>query len=157
MQNSDKIWQLVDTRREAYEALSDRVWEIPEIAYTEYRSVAEHRRMLDEEGFSRESAVNALNQQGRRTNWDVVSELMSLTREQHLAECRAILQEACSLPGELGQYELLTEGAVCQVLVNRYEREPLARQRWIAHYGATCVVCGFNFGAVYGYLRQNPM
>jgi aminobenzoyl-glutamate utilization protein B len=51
MQNSQKIWQLVDARREAYEALSDRIWEMPEICYTEYRSVAEHRAMLEEEGF----------------------------------------------------------------------------------------------------------
>lgn len=51
MQNSEKIWQLVDARKDAYEALSDRVWEIPEIAYTEYGSVAEHRVMLEEEGF----------------------------------------------------------------------------------------------------------
>ena len=51
MQNSEKIWQLVDARKDAYEALSDRVWEMPEIAYTEYRSVAEHRAMLEQEGF----------------------------------------------------------------------------------------------------------
>jgi aminobenzoyl-glutamate utilization protein B len=51
VQNSEKIWQLVDVRREAYEALSDRVWEMPELAYTEYRSVAEHRAMLEQEGF----------------------------------------------------------------------------------------------------------
>jgi aminobenzoyl-glutamate utilization protein B len=51
MQNSDKIWQFVDARREAYEALSDRVWETPEICYAEFRSVAEHRAMLAEEGF----------------------------------------------------------------------------------------------------------
>jgi aminobenzoyl-glutamate utilization protein B len=51
MQNSERIWQLVDTRKDAYEALSDRVWETPEICYTEYRSVAEHRAMLAEEGF----------------------------------------------------------------------------------------------------------
>jgi aminobenzoyl-glutamate utilization protein B len=51
MQNSEKIWQLVDTRKEAYEALSDRVWGMPEIAYTEYRSMAEHRAMLEQEGF----------------------------------------------------------------------------------------------------------
>ena len=51
MQNSEKIWELVDARKEAYEALSDRVWEMPEICYTEYRSVAEHRAMLEEEGF----------------------------------------------------------------------------------------------------------
>src|SRR5690242_3747932 len=51
MQNSDKIWQLVDARKDAYEALSDRVWETPEICYTEVRSLAEHRAMLEQEGF----------------------------------------------------------------------------------------------------------
>ena len=51
MQNSDKVWQLVDARKEAYEALSDRVWETPELAYAEYASVAEHRAMLEREGF----------------------------------------------------------------------------------------------------------
>ena len=51
MQNAAKIWQLVDARKEAYEALSDRVWETPEIAYTEYASAAEHRAMLEQEGF----------------------------------------------------------------------------------------------------------
>src|SRR4026209_2573206 len=34
-----------------YEALSDRVWGMPELAYTEYRSMAEHRAMLEQEGF----------------------------------------------------------------------------------------------------------
>ncbi len=51
MKNSQPIWQHVDARREAYEALSDRVWAMPEICYTEYRSVEEHRAMLVEEGF----------------------------------------------------------------------------------------------------------
>src|SRR6516162_7883999 len=51
MRNSEAIWQLVDARRHAYEALSDRVWETPEIAYAEYRSAAEHRAMLVAEGF----------------------------------------------------------------------------------------------------------
>src|ERR1700730_16785031 len=51
MHNSEKVWRLVDARRDAYEALSDRVWGMPEIAYTEYRSMAEHRAMLEQEGF----------------------------------------------------------------------------------------------------------
>jgi aminobenzoyl-glutamate utilization protein B len=51
MRNTERIWQLVDSRKDAYEALSDRVWEMPEIAYTEYRSMAEHRAMLEQEGF----------------------------------------------------------------------------------------------------------
>jgi aminobenzoyl-glutamate utilization protein B len=51
MQNSEKIWQLVDARKDAYEALSDRIWEMPEICYSEFRCVAEHRAMLEQEGF----------------------------------------------------------------------------------------------------------
>jgi aminobenzoyl-glutamate utilization protein B len=51
MQNSDKIWQLVDAKRTEFVALSDRIWGMPEIAYTEYRSVAEHTAMLQAQGF----------------------------------------------------------------------------------------------------------
>ncbi|MFE0753627.1 M20 family metallopeptidase [Inquilinus sp. NPDC058860] len=51
MQNSDKIWQLVDAKRTEFEGLSDRIWGMPEIAYTEYRSVAEHTAMLRAQGF----------------------------------------------------------------------------------------------------------
>src|SRR5271154_368719 len=51
MENTEQIWRLVDNKREEFEALSDRVWEMPEIAYTEYRSVAEHRAELERQGF----------------------------------------------------------------------------------------------------------
>ncbi|WP_127113850.1 amidohydrolase [Shimia sediminis] len=50
-QNTDRIWDLVEQRRDAYIGLSDRVFDSPEIAYTETRSVEEHRRMLETEGF----------------------------------------------------------------------------------------------------------
>ena len=51
MQNSERIWQLVDLRKDQYEALSDRIWDAPEIAYNEYTAVAEHKAMLEAEGF----------------------------------------------------------------------------------------------------------
>jgi aminobenzoyl-glutamate utilization protein B len=51
MQNSEEIWRLVDAKKEDFEALSDRVWGMPEIAYTEHRSVAEHLAMLEAQGF----------------------------------------------------------------------------------------------------------
>ncbi|GAK69505.1 aminobenzoyl-glutamate utilization protein B [Agrobacterium rubi TR3 = NBRC 13261] len=51
MQNSEPIWDFVDQHRPEFEALSDRVWGMPEIAYTEYSSVAEHTTMLREQGF----------------------------------------------------------------------------------------------------------
>jgi aminobenzoyl-glutamate utilization protein B len=51
MQNEEQIWRLVDTKREEYIALSDRIWDMPEIAYNEYQSCAEHTKMLEAEGF----------------------------------------------------------------------------------------------------------
>ena len=43
-----------------------------------------------------------------------------------------------------------TEGATSKVTVNRYERDRRARQCCIEHWGTTCQICGFDFGATYG-------
>lgn len=60
--------------------------------------------------------------------------------------------EAGVLPEEeFGPYH---EGAVRQVTVNAYERDPDARRCCIQHYGTTCCVCGFNFGVTYGTLGE---
>jgi predicted HNH restriction endonuclease len=42
------------------------------------------------------------------------------------------------------------EGAAVRVLVNRYERHREAREECIAHHGAACSVCRFDFSRVYG-------
>jgi 5-methylcytosine-specific restriction protein A len=44
------------------------------------------------------------------------------------------------------------EGAVSQVLVNRYERDPRNRKAAIALHGKICMACGFDFQEVYGDL-----
>jgi predicted HNH restriction endonuclease len=46
--------------------------------------------------------------------------------------------------------EPLIEGVHKSVWVTVYERNPVARQQCIAHYGTTCYVCGFSFGETYG-------
>ncbi|MEM7425263.1 MAG: amidohydrolase [Pseudomonadota bacterium] len=51
MQNSDTIWDNVEQHRDAFIGLADRVFDIPETLYNEYRSVAEHRSMLEAQGF----------------------------------------------------------------------------------------------------------
>src|ERR1051325_7265160 len=51
MDNSEEIWRLVDARKDAFEALSDRIWGMPELQYAERRSVAEHIKELEREGF----------------------------------------------------------------------------------------------------------
>lgn len=50
MKNSDRIWDLVEDRREAYRALANRVFDTPEIAYTEYASADAHEEQLRAEG-----------------------------------------------------------------------------------------------------------
>ena len=51
MQNSDAIWTHVDQHKEAFIGLSDRVFDMPETLYGEFRSVAEHKAMLNAQGF----------------------------------------------------------------------------------------------------------
>ncbi|MGG5809651.1 M20 family metallopeptidase [Falsiroseomonas sp. CW058] len=51
MRNDEQVWRLVDERRDAYAALSDKVWGTPELCYAEHRSAAEHVAMLEAEGF----------------------------------------------------------------------------------------------------------
>ena len=57
MQNSEQIWTLVDAKREAFTALSDRVWGMPETCYTEHRSAAEHLAEMQRQGFRITEAV----------------------------------------------------------------------------------------------------
>ena len=57
MQNTDRIWQLVDQHGEAFIALSDRVWGMPELNFQETRSAAEHVAMLEAQGFRVETGV----------------------------------------------------------------------------------------------------
>jgi 5-methylcytosine-specific restriction protein A len=54
------------------------------------------------------------------------------------------------LPEEVADDEAIYEGAVRQISVNAYERNPEARRKCIAHYGTSCSVCDFDFGKVYG-------
>jgi aminobenzoyl-glutamate utilization protein B len=51
MDNRSDIWRGVDTIKARFIALSDRVWGMPEVCYTEARSSAEHRAELRHQGF----------------------------------------------------------------------------------------------------------
>jgi predicted HNH restriction endonuclease len=111
--------------------------------------------MCDEAGVPRHNSENPLTglphgQAGRRTNWDMVSHYSGVSREQHLHECKLIIQESGSWPDEISDNTTHVEGARRSVLVNAYERDPVARQKCIDHFGAACVICGFDFGIVFG-------
>src|SRR3954451_11586597 len=47
----DEIARRVDARAADYCALSDRIWDMPELAFEEHRSVEEQIALLEREGF----------------------------------------------------------------------------------------------------------
>ncbi|MGO4735561.1 M20 family metallopeptidase [Bosea sp. 2KB_26] len=51
MDNRNDLWRQVDASKERFIALSERVWGMPEVCYTEERSVAEHVAELRHQGF----------------------------------------------------------------------------------------------------------
>jgi 5-methylcytosine-specific restriction protein A len=59
------------------------------------------------------------------------------------------------LPTEEKHPESFVEGSTYSITVNRYERDPAARKACIAHYGAECSVCGFDFEAFYGVIGED--
>lgn len=58
------------------------------------------------------------------------------------------------IPEELPETdsELYTEGLKKSIIVNSYERNPIARKKCIEHWGLNCSVCNFNFYDYYGEL-----
>ena len=52
MDNRNDLWRHVDANKERLIALSDRVWGMPEVCYTEKRSVAEHIAELKHQGLA---------------------------------------------------------------------------------------------------------
>ena len=51
MDNRSEIWRDVDAIKARFIDLSDKVWSMPEVCYTEARSSAEHLAELRHQGF----------------------------------------------------------------------------------------------------------
>ncbi|MDF2857538.1 MAG: hypothetical protein K0Q87_3389 [Neobacillus sp.] len=50
----------------------------------------------------------------------------------------------------VGEHNTYIEGATKQIVVNAYERNPIARKDCIKSLGFKCIICGFDFGEFYG-------
>jgi 5-methylcytosine-specific restriction protein A len=69
--------------------------------------------------------------------------------------CLSLLLSALDVE-RVGEEEAgLPEGARTQVLVNKYERNPVNRYRCIQHHGHVCWVCDFQFRSTYGLLGED--
>ena len=57
-------------------------------------------------------------------------------------------------PDEVDENATHIEGAVQRVLVSRYERDPVAREKALRHHGLSCQVCDFDFQKFYGAIGE---
>ena len=69
---------------------------------------------------------------------------------------RLNIESSILLPGEddLGKGKFL-EGKSKKVIVNKFERNPVAREKCVDHYGYKCAVCDFDFETKYGEIGIN--
>jgi aminobenzoyl-glutamate utilization protein B len=99
MTSDDEIWHLIEARRDAFFALSDRIWDRPELNYQENFSAAEHAALLEREGFRVTRALAGIptavmGEAGR--DGPVIAllgefdALPGLSQEAGIAECRPI-------------------------------------------------------------------
>ncbi|MBE6333564.1 MAG: HNH endonuclease [Bacteroidales bacterium] len=58
-------------------------------------------------------------------------------------------------PIELTDTLLIREGAVKSIMVNKYERNQIARKKCIDVYGYSCAVCGIDFVEKYGEIGKD--
>ncbi|MGA2531235.1 MAG: HNH endonuclease [Acidimicrobiales bacterium] len=68
---------------------------------------------------------------------------------------RTVSPEEPLIPEEIHPDETFPEGGATSIVVNRYERDPRARQACIDKWGYSCAVCNFSFEARYGELGKN--
>lgn len=82
-----------------------------------------------------------------RTSGLQIPELVEIKLE---VAWREFLDGRLSPADEVRQAFVYHEGAVRQITINAYERNPEARKACIAHHGKSCCVCGADFGQLYG-------
>ena len=72
------------------------------------------------------------------------------TETQEIIEKDVKFREFISAEEVQGEGAVFAEGAVKQIVVNTYERNPVARRRCLEIHGTKCAICGFDFAEFYG-------
>ncbi len=102
--------------------------------------------------------VGVLQEEATGVPWDGVYGSGLAVGPPEEANIRALWSEFGPPPGPdptepvPGTYP---EGSVSRVEVNRYERNPEARQACIAYHGSNCAACGFSFEVSYGEVGRD--
>jgi 5-methylcytosine-specific restriction enzyme A len=131
-----------------------------------YKESREHIRLIEEEGYIlktfpqihsqklRKDGKSAGRARIKRVGSVLTKKLLKRIGRRWYAVDRVLKQlrhrNSSLLPEELDRKTTYFEGASRTISVNAYERNRRARRACIKHYGAVCIVCGFNFHKKYG-------
>jgi hypothetical protein len=94
--------------------------------------------------------IHILNDQDLQQAWRIIQKSAKWIGIPELQHDQ--VAEAMDLDSEL--ILAFPEGGKRTVVVNDFERCPAARSACIAHYGAKCMVCGFDFETRYGAIGE---
>ena len=86
---------------------------------------------------------------------DGVEQAVELYFQQPHAVKKALSLSSDIYPDEVDSS--LSEGTKTKVFVNRFERNPKARQACLEHYGYNCQICYFNFEYKYGKIGKDSI
>ena len=85
-------------------------------------------------------------------------DLINTALYKETSEPELLVQESTTnhfIPEEVIDSTHLFEGAKQKITINAYERNSKARRICIDHYGAICLVCGFEFSKKYGAIGED--
>lgn len=80
---------------------------------------------------------------------DGATEYLNTVRNYVATKISVNLKENENIPQEISE-EYAESGVGKKILVNKYERNPVARRKCIDKYGSSCLICGFNAATMYG-------
>ena len=141
MDNRDDLWRHVDLRSERMIALSDRVWAMPEVCYTEHRFCAEHVAELRHQGFRvtpglagiPTAAVGEAGQGGPVIAFlGEYDALPGLSQEAGVAACRPVEKGG---PGHGCGHNLLGAGALLAATALKAWLEATGTPGRVRYYG----------------------
>jgi predicted HNH restriction endonuclease len=114
------------------------------LAHGIYDQLGEHPEGLQQGEFDWGHVVATGRWSARGWHWSLRPEVVVALKEL------GFRSPAQQLPEEVWVSSGLLEGAVREVRVNAYERNPVARRLCLKTHGYACVVCRLDFGATYG-------
>jgi len=83
-------------------------------------------------------------------HWILKSELV-----QALEEIKWVKPNISYFPEEISKNEQYYEGASSKILVNKFERNSVARNKCLEKYGYICKICGIDLCNTYGSIAKN--